>query len=638
MRLKKYFIARRLKENVEAEEIFLDAEAVRSIEEKGKMEQPISRRNFFILYGLIVAILSVLLLRGGFLQIVKGQYYLRLAQGNSSRVYPIFAPRGMIYDRFGKPLTRNNPGFNLVVDANDFSAKEEQARLAEVAGLAGALFTPGQEREDFKQAVLEKIAGHESEQLVLARDLARESALALEARANEWPDFRVETSPQREYLAAPYFAHVLGYTGAADERDDEIGKSGLEKQYESYLHGQTGYSLVEVDSMGEAKKILATKQSAPGLGLALFLDQDLQIKIYQELEKMMANLSRSGRRVSRASAVAIDPRDGGVLALASLPSFDSNLFARGIAETDLDILGRDPNQPFLNRALSGLYPSGSIVKPLIAAAGLEEKIVRPNQTVDCQGGISVTNQYHPEIVYYYADNAAHGPISLKDAIARSCNVYFYTLGGGYGDRKGLGVEKIKKYLELFGLGNATGIDLPAEANGLIPDPQWKETAKPNEPWYLGDTYHLAIGQGDLLVTPIQMAMAIASIANNGVLYTPRLVDKVIDSNKNIVEDIPVSVARRDFIGAENLQAVREGMREAVLTGSARALLSLPVAAAGKTGTAQFGDNNLTHAWFVSFAPYEHPEIALVIMIEEGGEGHQAAVPVAKEILNWYFTR
>jgi penicillin-binding protein 2 len=342
--------------------------------------------------------------------------------------------------------------------------------------------------------------------------------------------------------------------------------------------------------------------------------------------------------VKKAAGLAIDPQNGGVLALVSLPSFDNNLFVQGISTQDLAALDADPNQPFLNRAVSGQYPSGSLIKPLIGAAALEEKIVSPEQTVSCQGGIRVAHQYQPEIIYHFRDWKTHGITDIIKAIAQSCNVYFYTIGGGYGQREGLGIERIKKYLEYFGLGQATGIDLPHEENGLIPDPEWKAQAKPDEEWYLGDTYHVAIGQGDIMVTPLQITRAIGVIANEGVLYQPQIVDKVVDLNKDLIKDIPKQIIRENFIETEYLKIVQKGMRQAVVSGSAGALASLPVKAAGKTGTAQFGKQGQTHAWFVGYAPYPEPEIVLTILIEGGGEGSQVALPVAKQVLEWYFSQ
>lgn len=661
MKLKKYFIKKRFRENIEAEEIFLDAEAIRSLEEKGKLEQPIKRSNFILFYGLIVGCLLVLFLRAGYLQIVKGDYYYNLAQGNSLRIYYTSAPRGMIYDRFGEQLVYNIPSFDLLIDIADFldnPLEIQEEILEKVVGVVEARSdlsdTPFTSQRDVIQNVRplsEKIeeARGQTSQLVLFRNIERSSALVLESMVQDWLGVRLEKNAQRQYMLGPYFAHILGYTGQVDQSDlesyegysinDKIGKAGLERQYENILRGEPGQEQIEVNSLGKTQRLIAVKSPRPGQGLILSIDKKLQQKLYQSLNEMLDKLSEPRNKLSRAAAVAVDPKDGSVLALVSLPSFDNNLFAQGISEADLKALDSDPNEPFLNRATAGQYPSGSTIKPLIAAAALEEGIVKSSKYIDCQGGISIANKYNPEIVYYYPDWKVHGPTDIIKAIAESCNVFFYTVSGGYGNIEGLGIERIKKYLQYFGLGQATRIDLPQDKAGLISDEEWKRRKKPGEEWYLGDTYHLSIGQGDILATPLQMALAIASIANGGILYQPQIVDKIIDSEgsfDSVVEDISAKVVREGFINSDIIKLVQKGMRQAVLTGSARALADLPIKAAGKTGTAQFGIAGKTHAWFVGFAPYEDPQIVLTVLVEGGGEGHQAAVPVAKEVLEWYF--
>lgn len=631
MGLKKYFVRNKAKQNIEAEEIFLDAQAIRSLEEKGKLEQPIKRRNFFVFFFLIIACLLILFLRSGHLQVIKGEYYQNLAQGNRLRIYSMPAPRGIIYDRFQRPLVYNVPSFNLVVNLNDFSDNSIEIQKKILSKIAEII---GQSEKDLESKIKE--AYGQVGQFTLVKKIERSDALILETMVGDWPGLRLEKNAQRQYVHSYYLTHVLGYTGQVNPDDlkkhsdyslnDQIGKDGLEYFYEDLLRGKPGQEQIEVNSFGQTQSLLAAKPAQPGESLVLHIDQALQEKLYQSLEEL--GLKGSNKK---AAAVAIDPANGGILALVSLPSFDNNLFAQGISQIDLSALEDDPNEPFLNRVLAGEYPSGSIIKPLIAAAALEEEIVTPYQTINCQGGISIVNKYDPQIVYNFPDWKAHGTTDMIKAIAQSCNVYFYTIGGGYGQIKGLAVDGIKKYLQYFGLGQASYIDLPHERIGLIPDEEWKKEVKPNEEWYLGDTYHLAIGQGDILVTPLQMASAAASIANGGVLYQPQVVDKIIGGR-----DIPAEVVRENFIQPENIGIVQEGMRQAVLTGSAAALSNLSVKAAGKTGTAQFGTEGETHAWFIGYAPYDQPQIVLAILVEGGGQGHEAAVPVAKEVFKWYF--
>ena len=648
MELKKYFIKNKAREDIEAEEIFLDAEAIRSLEDKGKLEQPIKRRNFFLFYALIIVCLVGLLLRAGHLEVIKGEYYQNLAQGNRLRIYSLPAPRGIIYDRFQQPLVYNVPSFDLAVNLNDFLDNPPLVQEEILEKVAEILEAGLQKRESYsqKEELKQKIAEAQGQvsQLVLVKNIERSAALVLESLVKDWPGWRLEKNPRRQYIAASYFAHILGYTGQVSPTDleehpdyslnDQIGKIGLELQYESLLRGQPGQEQIEVDFSGKTQSLLATKPAQSGQGLVLHIDEELQKKVYQSLEKALNQLGSK----KRAAAVAMDPQNGGILALVSLPSFDNNLFAQGISQIDLALLKSDPNLPFLNRALAGQYPSGSTIKPLIAAAALEEEIIKPKEQINCQGGLSIAHQYEPQIIYHYPDWKTHGLTDIVKAIAQSCNVFFYAIGGGYDQIDGLGVSRIKEYLQYFGLGQASQIDLPHEEIGLIPSQEWKKEAKPNEDWYLGDTYHLAIGQGDILVTPLQMTLAIASLVNGNILYQPQLVDKVIDSKKNIVEDIPAKVIRQEFIKSENIKIVQEGMRQAVLTGSARALADLAVKAAGKTGTAQFGARGKTHAWFVGYVPYQEPQIVLTILVEGGGSGDKVAVPVAKEVLEWYFNQ
>ncbi len=643
MGLKKYFIRRKQKQTIEAEEIFLDAEAVRSIEDKGKLEKPIKKRNFLFFYGLIIFAFCLLFLRAGYLQVVKGDYYRELAQGNRLRIYQTPAPRGIIYDRMGIPLVYNIPQFNLIINPVDFW-ENSQAEQERIIGKLSQLVALSPEQ------LKEKLAQFESGSApdLLLEDIDRETALVLGTLSEEWHGLRLEKNAQRQYHLGAYFAHILGYTGKVSQEDlaadqgyaisDQIGKSGLEKFYEQVLKGEPGQKQYEVDSLGRIQKFLAAKEPEPGQGLVLHLDKALQEKLDYFLNQQLDKLKGTKNQSGRAAAIAIDPRNGGIRALVSLPGYDNNLFVQGISQEDLEALYNNSDNPFLNRVLAGQYPSGSIIKPLVAAGALEEGVVSPGEQINCQGSISVVNQYFPEVVYHFRDWKVHGVIDIVKAIAESSNVFFYALGGGWGEIEGLGVEKLANYLRQFGLGQKTGIDLLGEKQGLVPDPGWKEKAKPDEEWYLGDTYHLAIGQGDILVTPLQMATAISAVANGGTLYQPQIVDKIVDLKGNLLDDIPIFKKSQPFIDKDKLEVVQRGMRQAVTIGSAIPLNSLPVKAAAKTGTAQYGEEGKTHAWFVAYAPYQNPEIVLVVLIEGGGEGSQTALPVARQTLEWYFSR
>jgi penicillin-binding protein 2 len=296
----------------------------------------------------------------------------------------------------------------------------------------------------------------------------------------------------------------------------------------------------------------------------------------------------------------------------------------------------DPAKPFFNRAIAGVYPPGSSIKPFVAYAALEEGVVSPRTQVMSTGAVVVPNPYNPDAPAIFRDWKAggHGVVDVYKAIAESVNTYFYAVGGGYGDIEGLGIARIKRYLDAFGFGVKTNADITGEEEGVVPDKIWKEKEF-NAQWTLGDTYNVSIGQGNLLVTPLQLARAYAALANGGKLMQPLLVKEVIGNNKEkIFESRPLVVAT-SAEDEKNLSVVRNGMRQTVTDGSARRLADLPVAVAGKTGTAQ-APRNTTHAWFASFAPFNDPKIALVILFEEGGEGSSVAVPAAHEIYQWYF--
>jgi penicillin-binding protein 2 len=316
--------------------------------------------------------------------------------------------------------------------------------------------------------------------------------------------------------------------------------------------------------------------------------------------------------------------------MVSLPSYDNNQFAVGISTKDYQMLIENPDQPLFNRSVSGEFPSGSTIKPVMAAAALQERVVSENTKFQSSGGLRIGQWFFPDW-----QAGGHGSTDVRKAIAQSVNTYFYYIGGGYEEFQGLGVERIVRYGKLFGLGEQTGIDLPGEAKGFLPTPDWKKEAK-GEPWYIGDTYHLSIGQGDLLVTPLQVAMYTAAFANGGTLFRPHLVKTVLFGDDRIMTSVKEEPIREKFIDEYDMQVVRDGMRQTVLSGSARSMQSVPVPVAGKTGTAQWSSKKDPHAWFTGFAPYDNPAVAITVLIEEGEEGSSVAVPVAREFLTWYF--
>jgi penicillin-binding protein 2 len=487
---------------------------------------------------------------------------------------------------------------------------------------------------------INKIGLYSLEPITLQANIARDEALLLKVKYATLPGVTVAAKPIRRYDNTITLAHFLGYVGkiTQDELDknttysitDDFGKNGLEQVYEKYLKGKNGQDQMEVNSKGQVQRILSTSQPQSGNNLILTLNLDLQKKITEILSNM------TDKSTKRGVVVAMNPQTGGILAMVSLPSYDNNIFSQADFSEQYQKLLDDPEKPLINRAVSGLYPSGSTIKPFIASAGLQEGVISENTTINDTGPITVGEWSFP-------DWKVHGLTDVRKAIAQSCDIFFYAVGGGWDKIKGLGLKKIDEYLNKFGFGAKTGIDLPSEEKGLVPDAEWKKKVK-KESWYVGDTYHLSIGQGDFLTTPLQLVNATSAIANGGKLLKPHFVDKITAPDGSLVQQINTEVIRDNFISPDVINIVREGMRQTVTDGSGRLLQDLTdkngnaVAATGKTGTAQFGNEDLTHSWFISFAPYDNPSIAIAVLVEGGGEGNESALPVAKEILQYWFNK
>jgi len=564
------------------------------------------------------------------LQISQGTFNKILAEGNRTRSREMAAPRGLIYDSGGEVIAKNKGSFNLALYPLDFPRGQAE-RKEFFEKLSNILQIPVKEIED---KVNEKgLSSYDP--IILKENIDRDIALILEVRTVNLPGVVIIKKPVREYTEYQGLGQILGFVGKMTQEDlrknpgyktfYEIGKEGIEASYEEYLKGIPGILEVEIDSKGRQQRKVRETLPEPGNNLVLSLNARLEDKVTQELDWMVRSLNSSG-----GAAVAINPQNGEVLAMSSYPTFDNNLFTRLTAKEEYQALLDDPRKPLFNRAISGTYPSGSIVKPFIAAAGLQEGLITANTTINAPGEIKVGN-------WVYPDWKTHGYVDVRRAIAESCNVFFYAVAGGWDKIEGLGIAKLDEYLKKFGFGAETGIDLPGEAIGLVPDPDWKEKNK-NEIWYLGDTYHLGIGQGDFLVTPLQMAVGISAIANGGELLRPQMVTKITDKDGQEIYQLQKEIVSKGFVDEANIQIVREGMRLAVTAGSAQMLDGLPIAAAAKTGTAQFGSEGKTHGWMTAFAPYNNPEIAIVVIIEKGGEGHASAAPVVRNVLDWYFSQ
>jgi penicillin-binding protein 2 len=615
------------KGDIEPHEILLDSLAKRretGLSEK-KFEVPLTKkilRGFFVFIILVIALLFVKTFQ---LQVVQGENFAALALDNKFIVDDIQAERGVIYDKDMNQLVYNQPSFDLICRRADL-IQDEILREGVLREVALVLAKPYEEIKSL-------IDSNETAKFTVQENLDYRTLLIMQTKLIDLPGFEIEKNSVRDYRSGTVFSQILGYKRKTGE------KIGLEQSYDEVLSENPGQLQIERDAQGNylSKEVLSLPES--GDSLVLWLDSALQEKATESLQN---SLSRVGAR--SGVVVALDPKTGGVLSMVSLPSFDANLFSQGMTLEQWQKVNSDPLKPLFNRAISGTFLTGSTIKPLLASAILEEELIPSDEEILCQGKITIPHSYDPSASTTKKDWTVHGWTDLRKAVAESCDVYFYTLGGGFGDQEGLGPTRIKQYLELFGWNELTGIDLPGETAGFIPDKDWKKTyfsKKIDQIWYDGDTYNMAIGQGYLKVTPLEVANSFVAIANGGTLFRPQIVRQIVDKNKNVIEEFSTEIVRENFIASENLQIARQGMRWAV-TGTNSPLASslllntLPVSSAAKTGTAELG-NGLYNNWVTVFAPYDDPQIVLTVMLESVRGDMVAALPVAKEVLEWYFS-
>lgn len=576
-----------------------------------------------------IVVLSLLLGRAAWMQVVEGERYQAQAESNRLRRVAIPPRRGMIRDRQGRILADNVPRFQVTLTPAELP--REQVEQERVLGSAALLLgLPVADLIDLSSAT----GSARDEAFPAGVDLPYERAIRFAVELPDLPGFQLEVGARRRYPQSQEvqsLSHILGYLGklSPDEyanarengyrRSDDIGKTGIEKSYETLLRGALGERTSEVDAHGREQALVGDRPPVDGQDVTLALDLDLQKAAEQALRDQLDKDA-----LGRGAVVAMDPRDGSILAIVSWPAFDNNVFSGSVSATQYNALRDNPDQPLFPRAWAGTYPSGSTVKIVVAAAAMIEKIVTPQTTIFSSGGIRVGPWFFPDW-----KAGGHGATNVRSAIAWSVNTFFYTVGGGYESMTGLGVARLSDWMRRFGLGSRTGIDLPNEGQGLVPDEDYKLREK-NERWFVGDTYNLSIGQGDLLVTPIQVAQYTAAIANGGTLFAPHVAKLPIDS-------VPKREVAPDH--AYELGIVRQGMRDNVTYGSGRALANMAFPVSGKTGTAQWHAEKATHAWFTAFAPSDKPEIVVTVLLEEGGEGSSVAVPVARRVLEeWWRMR
>lgn len=535
-------------------------------------------------------------------------------------------------------------------------------------------------RAEIDAKIVEGELGGAYRPITIAQYIQEGTAFLLAEDAINLPGVQLVLEPIRDYPSGALTSHMIGYMGHIPEdqlpayeekgylQNEQVGLAGLETSFEDALRGKPGRQTIEVDVNGRRVRTVGELDPAqPGHNLVLSLDLDLQRAATEALQEALDS-SSGFTKATQGVVVALDPRNGKILALVSLPSYDNNLFAKGITTEAWNALTSDPNLPLFNRAISGQYPAGSIFKIIVASGGLEDGTITARTRLgdgfdgSNDGVIWLPNEYFPwdrsmaqPFVSWNAKlGYGHGMITVRDALTVSDDIFFYELGGGYPDRfTGMGAKEIGNYARAFGLDELTGIDLPGEASGHVPDSKWKRHTYA-ENWLTGDTYNMSIGQGYLLATPLQMASATAAVANRGSLWKPQLVDHITDDKGNLVQPFQSQLLREVPVDPKNLDIVREGMFGAVNwpNGTATRVRVPGVTIAGKTGTAEFArdDNkdgqpdrdekgNLpTHAWFTSFAPYNAPEIVVTVFVANGGEGSGVAAPIATKILQAYFDK
>jgi penicillin-binding protein 2 len=567
-----------------------------------------------LLQGLVVVLVALLVVQFWSLQVLRARHFQELAENNRSRLVTLAAPRGALLDREGRVLVGNRPSFNVVlVPEHAVDLDRVVARLATTLGVGEA-------------AIRERLARRQPYRPVVVKtDATLADVAALEAHRLELPEASVEVVPLRSYPLASAAAHALGRVGEITDRQLElpefkdlapgslVGQAGLELRYNRKLMGHDGSRRVIVNSRG--LEVAEAERQAPvdGPSLTLSIDASLQAAVEKAFE------GRAG------SAVALDPETGEVLAMTSTPAYDPNEFTTGIDASIWASLASDPRTPLMNRVIQGTYSPGSTFKIIAATAALEEGVITPSTTFYCPGYLAVYN------TVFHCVPGGHGAMDLRRAIANSCNVYFFQVGIR------LEIARLAKWAKLMGLGAPTGIDLPHEVSGLMPSPEWKMRLF-KTPWYAGETVSVAIGQGQVSATPLQMARVAAVIANGGRLVHPHLARATSGG-----DPAPAPLG----IHPETIAAVKEGMRAVVAEGTGRRARLPTVEVCGKTGSAQVVARSrlekspntfemLPHGWFLAFAPADKPRIALAVLVEHGRSGGESAAPVARQILAHFF--
>ena len=615
--------------------------------------------RLYLLFAIVLAICGALIV-----QVLRLQVFDPVvpasAFGGIARVVPVEAPRGLITDRNGVVLARNTPRYRVSLVPGELPADGEPRRsaLLRMAQSLKVAYSDLEQAATTGLAIVDPFAP-----VMLRQGMTGDDAIMVRSALAGVPGARVEIAASREYEPTGALAHVLGYVSALPSEhaqalvaegytlNSRIGLAGVETQYERALRGTPGRRLVLSDPQGRELRQLGEDPAVAGGNVVLSIDLRLQ----RAAEAAVARGIKNGLSILRPSsqprakplpagaAVVLDVRTGEVLAMVSNPSYDANVFERGTNEA-VSALFTDPSRPMIDRTYMEVHSPGSIFKPLVALAGLEDGIITPQTRIFSGGSLTVRNQYDPNVVYVFGDWAVHGSVDLNRALARSVDVYFYEVAGGYWENgketfRGLGADRLASWARLAGFGRPTGLDLPGEAAGNVPDSEWKKRVIGDD-WLLGDTYTFGIGQGYLTTSLMQMATLAAGIANRGEIPVPHVVRGI--ERGGVFTPVPSRVSAKLPVSPEHLAVVRAGMASAAGDSDGTAATGVPsgVKIGGKTGTAEFGlpypDGVFdTHGWYIAFAPVENPQIAVAVYLEYGvGQTH--AGPVAKDILDAYY--
>jgi len=585
-----------------------------------------------IVIVLLMVVVSVLMIRLGYLQIVKGADFKKKSENNSIRFRQIKPLRGLIMDRNGMVLVDNKPSFDVVYMPNKNKRNALSVEKLKQFYQSKSFDFP------YDLNLLKNAQPYIP--VRLDKNVSMEKIALVETNALDLPGIHIDVSPVRLYLDGEILAPVIGYTGEISKKEienskgqygygDVSGKHGLEKFFDEYIHGRRGAELVEVNAYGKEIKNMGRIDPVSGYNITLTIDADLQKAAWEAVQ------GKAG------SVVVMDPRNGEVLAMISSPSFDPNLFYEGISEEEWNLLQSNPFAPLSNKAISGQYPPGSTYKLIVAAAALEEGIITPETKIFCNGFFTLGNR-----TYRCWRKGGHGSVNLRQAMIGSCDVYFYTVG------KMLGVDKIAEYAKRFGLGELASIDLPNEKQGLIPTKEWKMKKK-KEAWQMGETISISIGQGYNLVTTLQLANAFGAFANGGTLWQPYLVRHIHSHDGKIYKEFSSAKRGELKLSANTIEILNDALKGVVNdpggTGQNAKLSGIEVC--GKTGTSQvmglpqdekarrrkiLGTFQKDHALFACYAPAKNPEIAVAVILENAGGGGAVAAPVARKILSAYF--